>query len=81
VSVSLSFDTDVVLQGEIKTNHVAERELKDAAPEIVFIRCAYFMENWASALETLKGDSPFFHSVTSPAGFAFPQVGTYVDIT
>lgn len=60
--------------GEIKTNYVTERELQDAAPEIVFIRCAYFMENWASQLETLKGDSPFFRSVASPASLAFPQV-------
>lgn len=62
--------------GEIKTNHVAEQELSRSAPEIVFVRCAYFMENWASGLETLKGDSPFFYSVMSPSDFAISMVST-----
>ncbi|KXH41198.1 hypothetical protein CSIM01_03404 [Colletotrichum simmondsii] len=33
--------------GEIRTNYEAEQALIGAAPEVVFVRCAYFMENWA----------------------------------
>ncbi|KAK8134795.1 hypothetical protein PG984_006807 [Apiospora sp. TS-2023a] len=60
--------------GEIKTNHAAERALRGAAPEVVFMRCAYFMENWAAALATLKEDPPFFYSVISPADYKIPMV-------
>lgn len=44
------------------TNHEAEVVLRDAAPEVVVVRASYFMENWATSLETL------------PAGFFFTTV-------
>ncbi|TQN73786.1 hypothetical protein CSHISOI_01638, partial [Colletotrichum shisoi] len=59
--------------GEIKTNYEAEQALAGAAPEVVFVRCAYFMENWSAALETLKAEPPFFHSVVCPEDFEIPM--------
>ncbi|KAK2016345.1 NAD(P)-binding protein [Colletotrichum eremochloae] len=60
--------------GEIKTNYEAEQALTGAAPEVVFVRCAYFMENWIAALETLKAESPFFYSVLCPEDLKIPMV-------
>ncbi|KZL83190.1 hypothetical protein CI238_04543 [Colletotrichum incanum] len=60
--------------GEIKTNYEAEQALTGAAPEVVFVRCAYFMENWATALETLKAEPPFFYSAVCPEDFHIPMV-------
>jgi len=50
-------------QGEIKTNHIAEGVFRDSAPEVVFVRCGYFMENWASAVETIKRDGSFHTTI------------------
>ncbi|KAK4118849.1 NAD(P)-binding protein [Parathielavia appendiculata] len=58
--------------GEILTNHEAEVVLKDAAPEVVFVRCAYFMENWATALETLP--QGFFFTTLTPLDHALPMI-------
>ncbi|KAK8093693.1 hypothetical protein PG997_000378 [Apiospora hydei] len=60
--------------GEIRTNHEAEQSLLGSAPEVVFMRCAYFMENWAAALATLDADPPSFYSVISPADYKIPMV-------
>ncbi|KAF4869988.1 hypothetical protein CGCSCA1_v010907 [Colletotrichum siamense] len=63
--------------GEIKTNYEAEQALIGSAPEVVFVRCAYFMENWAAALETAKSEKRHFHSVISPAEYKIPMVSVY----
>ncbi|GKT52286.1 uncharacterized protein ColSpa_12467 [Colletotrichum spaethianum] len=60
--------------GEIKTNYEAEQALTGAAPEVVFVRCAFFMENWATALETLNAEPPFIYSVLCPEDFHMPMV-------
>lgn len=43
-------------------------------PEIIFIRCAYFMENWTVALDTLRGPEPFFFSTVTPLEWKIPMV-------
>jgi hypothetical protein len=63
-------------QGEIMTNHIAETILQDAAPEVVIARCAYFMENWAPAVEAVKSEQPHFYSVITPLDFQVPMVCT-----
>ncbi|KAI8208563.1 Heterokaryon incompatibility protein 6, OR allele [Colletotrichum sp. SAR 10_76] len=63
--------------GEIKTNYEAEQALIGSAPEVVFVRCAYFMENWAAALETAKSEKRHFHSVISPADYKIPMVSVH----
>ncbi|KAA8644211.1 hypothetical protein EYZ11_012550 [Aspergillus tanneri] len=60
--------------GEIVTNHTAETILRDAAPEVVFVRCAYFMENWATVLETIKSEHPFFFSTITPLDYKVNMV-------
>ena len=55
------------------TNHAAEVVLGDAAAEVVFVRAAYFMENWASSIETIR-DGSFFFSTLTPADFELPHV-------
>ncbi|KAM0424165.1 hypothetical protein ACHAPT_010534 [Fusarium lateritium] len=61
--------------GELKTNHAAEQVFKETnVPEIVFVRCTYFMENWTRSLETLKAPEPFFFSTITPLDFKVPMV-------
>lgn len=43
-------------------------------PDIIFIRCAYFMENWTAALDTLRGPEPFFFSTVTPLEWKIPMV-------
>jgi hypothetical protein len=66
------------LQGEIKTNHEAEKVFEGAAPEVVFVRPGYFMENWAIAMETLVGDDLFFYTTVTPLDFKMPMVSRYL---
>lgn len=61
-----------VRQGEILSNHEAEVALADAAPEVVFVRGAYFMENWAMCLETIPAG--FFFSTLTPMDYGLPMV-------
>lgn len=62
-------------QGELKTNHTAEQVFKDTnVPEIIFVRCTYFMENWTMSLETLKAPKPFFYSTITPLDFKVAMV-------
>ncbi|GLA02083.1 hypothetical protein AnigIFM60653_001379 [Aspergillus niger] len=60
--------------GEIMTNHIAEEILKDVVPEVVFMRCAYFMENWAPAMETVQAKQPHLFSVITPLDYEIPMV-------
>ncbi|KAK4149280.1 hypothetical protein C8A00DRAFT_38129 [Chaetomidium leptoderma] len=59
--------------GEIRTNHEAEAILKDAAAEVVFVRCAYFMENWAMSLDTILREG-FFYTTLTPLDHALPMI-------
>ncbi|PHH92021.1 hypothetical protein CDD83_9306 [Cordyceps sp. RAO-2017] len=71
-SVGAQHDTGV---GEIKCNNIAERVLATTAvPSISFVRCAYFMENWATGLETLQSPQPFFFSTITPLEWKLPMV-------
>lgn len=47
--------------------------MKDAAPEVVFVRCGYFMENWAAALETIP-EAGFFFTTFTPTDLKLPHV-------
>ena len=62
------------MKGEIATNHVAEKAFVGAAPEVVFVRCAYFIENWAMALHGLEADPPSICTTISPESHAVPMV-------
>ncbi|KAK2606013.1 hypothetical protein QQS21_003530 [Conoideocrella luteorostrata] len=71
-SVGAQFSRGV---GEIKTNNMAERVFATTSvPEIIFVRCAYFMENWTMSLDTLAGPEPFFYSTITPLEWRIPMV-------
>lgn len=55
-----------------------EKVLADAAEEVVFVRCAYFMENWATALETIPAG--FFFTTVTPVEFELPHVSSLEEI-
>ncbi|KAL8367239.1 hypothetical protein RB599_010290 [Gaeumannomyces hyphopodioides] len=60
--------------GEILTNHAAEQVFEGTAPEVVYVRCAYFMENWMMSLETVHQEPPFFYTTITPLDFKVPMV-------
>ncbi|KAF5858397.1 hypothetical protein ETB97_004437 [Aspergillus alliaceus] len=60
--------------GEILTNHTAETILRDSAPEVVLARCAYFMENWATGVATVRSETPHLYSCIVPRDFGVPMV-------
>lgn len=63
------------MQGEISTNSSAEAVFADThVPSITFIRCVYFMENWASCADTLQAPEPFFFSTITPLDWSLPMV-------
>ncbi|KAG5789987.1 hypothetical protein H9Q69_010951 [Fusarium xylarioides] len=71
-SVGAEFSEGV---GELKTNHISEQVLKATdIPEVIIIRCSYFMENWTMSVETLKGPNPFFFSTITPLDFKIAMV-------
>ncbi|PLN86542.1 NAD(P)-binding protein [Aspergillus taichungensis] len=71
-SIGAEFDSGT---GEIGTNHIAEQVLRDAAPEVVILRAAYFMENWASGVRSVKDEeNPYFDSVVTPLDYELPMV-------
>ncbi|KAF5989982.1 hypothetical protein FBULB1_392 [Fusarium bulbicola] len=71
-SVGAEFSEGV---GELKTNHISEQVLRTTdIPEIIIIRCSYFMENWTMSVETLKGPKPFFFSTITPLDFKITMV-------
>lgn len=61
-------------QGEVlSTLHQAEQILSDAAPEVSFVRCAYFMENWATSIKMVQERGSFYSPIT-PLEWAMPMV-------
>ena len=62
------------MKGAILMNHAAEEVFKDLkVPETVFMRPGYFMENWATAVETVKEGGFLFGTIT-PTSMEFPHV-------
>lgn len=62
------------MKGEVKSNNESESAYRDLAPEVVFVRNSYFMDNWKTAVTTAKADPPFFYSTITPADFKLPMV-------
>lgn len=71
-SVGAQYDHEV---GEIVTNHTAEQVFKDTAPEVVYVRGSYFMENWGEAVKTIQ-EQDMFYSTLSPVDHPLPHVAT-----
>jgi uncharacterized protein YbjT (DUF2867 family) len=63
--------------GNILTTHVLEETLKDTAPQVIVVRCAWFMENWFSSVSAVKsGQSPVLGSMLQKLERKIPQIAT-----
>ncbi|KAJ5815345.1 hypothetical protein N7474_007122 [Penicillium riverlandense] len=60
--------------GIIRLNHISERILKDAAPEVIIVRPSWFQEEFASFLEMAQADPPIIHSWITPLDYKVPLV-------
>lgn len=56
-------------------SNVVENTLGCAAPEVTFIKCPFFMENWSSALESMGSEDLFLTVPTDlPLDHKMPMV-------
>ena len=60
----------------MKLNHIEDDILKNSVGEVVIAKSGFFMENWASAFETMKADPPYFESYFTPLDHKIATVGT-----
>ncbi|KAI8229109.1 hypothetical protein K4K53_005659 [Colletotrichum sp. SAR 10_77] len=67
------------LLGILKINHISDKILKTAAPEVAIVRPGYFAENWAAAFETAKAEPPVLYSPLTPVNHKVPMV-SLIDI-
>ncbi|KAI8267555.1 hypothetical protein K4K58_007728 [Colletotrichum sp. SAR11_239] len=65
--------------GILKINHISDRILQTAVPEVAIIKPGYFAENWAAALETAKTEPPVLYSPLTPISHKIPMV-SIIDI-
>ncbi|KAI0381453.1 hypothetical protein F5Y04DRAFT_271024 [Hypomontagnella monticulosa] len=70
-AMSAQYDHSI---GVIRLNHISDRLLKSAAPEVLIVRPAFYYETFASALKTMVPERPTFESPISPASYEFPMV-------
>lgn len=61
--------------GNVGTNRIFEETLPDAAPAVVFLRPAYFMQNWAW-VASVASDAGILPSFLQPANRAIPTIST-----
>ncbi|KAH8763290.1 hypothetical protein F5883DRAFT_677197 [Diaporthe sp. PMI_573] len=60
--------------GEVRTDYNCERILETCAPEVLLVRICYFMENWASAIDTIKADPPHIYSIIGQLDYKLPML-------
>lgn len=61
--------------GNVATNRIFEEKLADAAPSVVFVRPAYFMQNWAWVADAAS-KAGILPSFLAPADRPIPMVST-----
>lgn len=61
--------------GNIFTTHILEEELQSAAPQMVFVRCAWFMDNWQPLLPVAR-EPGVLPSFLLPLDRAIPMIAT-----
>jgi uncharacterized protein YbjT (DUF2867 family) len=63
--------------GCILTTHILEEALKESAPQVVMVRCAWFTENWLSAVSAVKsGHAPALGSMLQKLDRKIPHIAT-----
>lgn len=61
--------------GNILTNFDQEQLLAGVVPHVTFLRCAWFMDNWAAAAAA-AAETGLFSSLLAPLDAAFPMVSS-----
>jgi len=63
--------------GCILTTHILEKVLKESASQVVMVRCAWFTENWLSAVSAVKsGHSAALGSMLQKLDRKIPHIAT-----
>ncbi|UJR20178.1 hypothetical protein I4U23_023310 [Adineta vaga] len=63
--------------GCILTTHRLEEALRESAPQVVIVRCAWFTENWLAAASAVKaGHSPVLGSMLQKLDRKIPHIAT-----
>ena len=63
--------------GNVLTAHITEETLNGTAPQVVLIRCAWFMENWSSSVLAVKsGKATMIESMLQKLDRKISQVAT-----
>ncbi|KAM5344642.1 hypothetical protein ACJ41O_013177 [Fusarium nematophilum] len=61
--------------GVLRLNHISDRILKEAVPEVHIVKPGYYFETWAASLKALQAsDSPIFESPLPTAEYQIPMV-------
>jgi len=61
--------------GKIVTTHILEELLANSAPEVIYLRAAYFLENWGASTKAVKETSTLTTFIDPPT-FSMPMVST-----
>lgn len=57
--------------GLIRGQHFAETILGDAAPNVLHLRCGFFLENYLGSLETIKGHGAIYLPLAGSSRYEF----------
>lgn len=60
----------------MRLNHLSNKVLENAAPEVVIIKPGLFQEQWAHVFETIKADPPVIYSTITPVDYKVPMVSS-----
>ncbi|KAH6664778.1 hypothetical protein F5X68DRAFT_160937 [Plectosphaerella plurivora] len=70
-SMGSQYDREI---GVLRLNHLSNKALEHAAPEVVIVRPGLFQEQWAHVFETVKADPPVMYSTVTPVNYKAPMV-------
>ncbi|KAH7353792.1 hypothetical protein B0T11DRAFT_120740 [Plectosphaerella cucumerina] len=78
-SMGSQYDREI---GVLRLNHLSNKILENAAPEVVIVKPGLFQEQWAHVFETIKAHPPVIYSTVTPVDYKVPMVsvvdvGTY----
>ncbi|KXX73869.1 NAD(P)H azoreductase [Madurella mycetomatis] len=66
--------------GILRLNHISDKILQDAVPEVTIVRPGYFQEDWTHAIAEAQANPPVLHSWITPTDCKIPMVVSLKDI-
>ncbi len=63
--------------GMLSINHVTDKILEGSVAEVVMVKPGFFMESWASSLETVEAEEPYYESFITPEDHKLVMVSDY----